>query len=57
MNPAIKSVLAALLAAACAVTGALYARRVLRENRAAASPAAPAQTQAPVAAPATPPAQ
>jgi hypothetical protein len=46
MNPSTKSVLAGLLAAACAIAGALYAQRVLDENRAAAqAPAAPAQAQ------------
>jgi hypothetical protein len=46
MSPSTKSVLAGLLAMACAVGGALYAQRVLKQNQAAAqSVSAPAPAQ------------
>jgi len=50
MNPSTKGILAALLGAACAIAGALYAQRVINENNARTA------AQQPVA-PATPPAQ
>ncbi len=49
MNPSTKGILAALLGAACAIAGALYAQRVINENNArtaAQQPVAPASVPA-----------